>query len=263
MSNIEELKELYKNGTSLTQLQEISGICRKKLSKTFKESGVNIILNGQKYTYNESIFETIDTEEKAYWLGFLYADGYIFSSGKRHICELCLSSVDKHHIEKFKLFMECNTPIADKVIKLNDKEYTANRLTIANKKIVNDLISNGCTPKKSLTITFPNLRSNLVRHFIRGFVDGDGHIGIHDEKFIFHLSCGSEDFLNSIKSIFILNIDGYTDTKLKSDSRSKVLALQKGGKKSVLNVMDFLYKDSTIFLDRKYSVYESMKSFAV
>lgn len=64
------------------------------------------------------------------------------------------------------------------------KEYS--RIQISSKTLTADLLKLGCTPRKSLTLKFPNdgiFKSNdLIRHFIRGYFDGDGSVFISMEK---------------------------------------------------------------------------------
>ena len=54
------------------------------------------------YKYNENFFEKIDSPRKAYWLGFLYADGCILDQRKSKILEITLSKNDKNHLQKLK-----------------------------------------------------------------------------------------------------------------------------------------------------------------
>lgn len=104
MNQYDRAKELYNQGKSLRNIADQLGIDRKKLSKKFKEDGIMIRDPYKNNTgkakrfkeVDESIFENIDTEEKAYWLGFIYADGYV---NNRQI-ELTLKESDYEHIKK-------------------------------------------------------------------------------------------------------------------------------------------------------------------
>ena len=135
---------------------------------------------------DETVFDCIDTEEKAYWLGFIYADGNI--SNAEHIkevsnktvyrLEISLQSDDIDHLNKLKSFFKW-----DGVVKISKTNYARKdrcRLYFNNKHIWKTLNSYGCTPNKSLTLKFPNIEifndCSLIRHFIRGYVDGDGCI---------------------------------------------------------------------------------------
>lgn len=145
--------------------------------------------------YNEHVFDFIDSEEKAYWLGFIFADGYIYSAplkeGKTRVdynFELCSSDKDKGHMEKFNKFIDRNKEV--KVTKSDKLGHFRCRVCLSSKHLWNTLNYLGCTPNKSLTLSFPKLSvfrdASLIRHFIRGYFDGDGCITCSNMQ---HTSC--------------------------------------------------------------------------
>lgn len=144
------------------------------------------------YNYNEKFFEKIDDEHKAYWLGFLYADGYIEpiyrkDKIKAFRIEIGLSIKDKNHLEKFLIDIDSNAPISYRKQMLGEKEYLSCRVRINNTKICKDLMRLGCTTRKSLTLEFPSeniLPSKYLKDFIRGYFDGDGCISYSERNYI-------------------------------------------------------------------------------
>ena len=91
------------------------GIIPQSFTKDLKEFNIfDVSKNDKLKNYNEFIFDVIDTEEKAYWLGFIFADGYIYSSPLKDIgridynFELCTSGTDQQHMEKFAKFISYN-----------------------------------------------------------------------------------------------------------------------------------------------------------
>ena len=135
-------------------------------------------------------FEIIDTEEKAYWLGFLYADGCVGS--KEDKVELGLAEKDLKHIEKFRDFMNITNKIS---YREKTKSY---RMSFRSAKCKQDLIDKGCIPKKSLILDFPNenqVPKHLIRHFIRGYFDGDGWFTNTESCFQIGI-IGTENFIN-------------------------------------------------------------------
>lgn len=129
-----EVIDLYTSDKKLSA----SDLARKfKLSVTticdiLKSQKIDVINYHNLSKIDENIFNKIDTEEKAYWLGFLYADGYV--SKNRNNIELSLSSIDKNHIIKFNKFMKGDSSlIKTKYTKLNNKVFEAIRWTITNK----------------------------------------------------------------------------------------------------------------------------------
>ena len=207
------------------------------------------------YYCNDHVFDSIDTEEKAYWLGFIFADGYISSSplieGKvnEYAFELALSIKDIDHLEKFKIFCDFS-----KKISANDIRC---KIKINSKNLWNTLNNYGCTPNKSLTLEFPNENifkdKSLIRHFIRGYFDGDGCFTYSDSE---HLRpetslLGTKQFLTKVSEY--LNIPQsyiYNAKKLSGQTYT----LNTYTRKYISKILN-LYKDSEIYLTRKYEKY--------
>ena len=138
----------------------------------------------KKYICNNSYFENIDTQEKAYWLGFIYADGYIGKNNNNGRFGISLSTEDIDHLYKFKESIESSHPINKYRVSSGYKigaEYC--RIIICEEKLVNDLIKQGCVYNKTNILSPPNIDKKLRRHFIRGYMDGDGSIIIHKNKY--------------------------------------------------------------------------------
>ena len=115
-----------------------------------------------KYNYNKDYFESINSSEKAYWLGFLYADGCITRFYKNEklksmSLELTLCKEDKEHLIKFNNALSSNVPIRKKLVKTNTKIYEEYRLVINCTKMCYDLINLKCTPNKTFSIVIPRL----------------------------------------------------------------------------------------------------------
>lgn len=222
-----------------------------------------------KYEYNKDYFSKIDTSEKAYWLGFLYADGsinryYKNEKLKSMTLELNLSYKDKEHLEKFKKSLETNIPIFEKVNRLNGKEYKSVRIQLNNTKVCYDLCDFGCTPSKTYDIKFPTydiVPKEFMRDFIRGFFDGDGCISISEmngKPHIFTTITGQSDMLKSISDFLISEKIIRVNPKIyKDDRRNSTYNVYFYGIDSNKDFLDYLYKDSTIYLDRKYNQYIS------
>lgn len=254
---IEQAIELRKNGLSYAKIAKELGKSKQTISYYLKENGYGpnekYIRKNQKQPnkkyVNENFFEVIDTEEKAYWLGFMYADGCVNTS--RDSIELSLKEEDFNHIVKFKNALDSEHKIGKKVKRINNKEYVSYRLHIRNKKLKDDLIKHGCIPKKSKVLTFPKLKNDLVIHFIRGYVDGDGCITTHKTSKISLEILGTYEFLNGIRSYFKLSNDKYIYNFNHSDVKRLVITGQKA-----FNIIESMYKDCTISLDRKFNRYK-------
>ena len=169
----EEYIDNINNNPSLTKICAKYHIDIGTLSKRLKELNIEIINYQNRLKFDNTVFDCIDTEEKAYWLGFIFADGYI--SSRDNGFELSLKGSDIEHLHKFNKFMEHNK---DNVklgeAKNGDKTFLRCRWGITNKHLWNTLNNLGCTPRKSLTLQFPNISEELEIPFIRGYFDGDG-----------------------------------------------------------------------------------------
>lgn len=221
-----------------------------------------------KYYYNKDYFQIIDTSEKAYWLGFLYADGCINRKYKNDKLssmqlELSLSIKDKAHLQKFALSLDSNVPIKERLVKYKDSEYGACRLLVCNTKICYDLIDKGCTPQKSTTVRMPNdhiIPFHLKSDFLRGYFDGNGciHVRLQGGKPTIEIviATGSEDMLKDISSFLFSNRIVTVMPKIYKDNRSNNHQMFYYGD-SVKDFLDYIYSDCTTYLDRKYQQYLS------
>ena len=225
-----------------------------------------------KYYYNEDYFKKIDTAEKAYWLGFLYADGcitrfYRNEKLKSMSLELTLQDGDCEHLIKFKDALESNVPIQHKII---SNKYKSDRIVINCTNMCRDLIELGCTPVKSLTLEFPNnniLPDKYLRDFIRGYFDGDGGVsyteGVYynknrNKEYKQHsyscYFCGNEKFLNELKRVLECNDIKVSD--LKKDKRSNAVNIYIYGNENIERLKEFIYTNNCISLSRKYDKFK-------
>jgi hypothetical protein len=141
-------------------------------------------------------FKRVHTKEKAYWLGFLFADGFITRTSRGTVqIGIKLAQKDEDTIDRF-----CECLGLDK----GRKQYLTGeggkkqvRIIFACKKISNDLLKQGLTFRKSRIIEYPHLpQRNLDLAFLLGFYDGDGHQNSTE------ISTGSIRFLKQIKNRF-------------------------------------------------------------
>ena len=200
---------------------------------------------------NRDIFEKIDNEEKAYWLGLLYADGNV--SDSRNSIELSLKEEDYNHIVKFKNFLGAENKIRKKIKNMNGKQYIAYGIGISDAKIKNDLINLGCCPRKTKIITFPTknqVPDEFIRHFVRGYFDGDGCISHGSTSKVTAEILGTEEFLTGYS-----NWTGLHKNKINSFKHSNIRRVIYSGPYAMI-ILNKMYKNSSIYLDRKYELYK-------
>jgi intein/homing endonuclease len=205
-----------------------------------------------KYSINKNLMDCIDTEEKAYWLGFFYADAYNNEKLGRLVVEL--QERDKEHLCKCaRFFGQPRTPF---IQNKNGGKYTAYRLELNSKHLTKSLARQGCHQTKSFTITFPEwLDKNLITHFIRGYFDGDGCIYIHQNQLGIQI-VSTKEFLIYLQQL-LSKLEINTHISHPERYTNNTYRIDFGGSRRVKRFCDWIYKDATIFLDRKYNLFKS------
>jgi len=195
------------------------------------------------YNFDTNYFRIIDNEEKAYWLGFIYADGNLYKS----TFTMKLNKKDKEHIILFKTHIKGEQPIKD--VNIN-KAF----IQITSKEIARQLNNLGVMPRKTFKIQMPVLREDLYNDFIRGYFDGDGCIYVTKKYHTFSMYTASNSFKESMKDFFIKNLD----IKLSGNKNN----LSKGKASDIVKIYHFLYdKPEIVFLDRKKEKFEKFLEY--
>ncbi|CAM4128036.1 MULTISPECIES: LAGLIDADG family homing endonuclease [Bacillus cereus group] len=239
---------------TITELEDKYKVTRLTISKHLKKNKIDIRDPLQKYQYNGDYFEFIDTEEKAYWLGFLGADGCINESSTYKSVELGLKAEDKEHIEKFVAAIGGEPDmIKERTTRFDSKYFLSNRVTVSCTKMANDLIEKGVTPRKSFTLQFPTfLSSNLLGPYMRGYFDGDGNVNLRKNAITISI-VGNDMFIKGY--INKLNeILGIQLPKIYKKQKSECRTVYYYGQ-NARRILDFFYGDATVFLTRKKKKY--------
>lgn len=215
----------------------------------------------RKYNVNDFYFNKIDTEEKAYWLGFLLADGCVHERPGQDRISLVVSIKDKDHLKKFKEHITFEGPINDYTKKSGlFIGLVHSFIRITSQILIDDLAKVGCIPRKSLVLEFPVINDDLVHHFIRGYFDGDGSVFISNEKHwrnknifpVIHFRfIGTKAFLNELDKK--INLSG----RIVQTKGSRVYELSYKRNKKAKLFYEYLYKDATIFLERKKDIFKN------
>lgn len=245
-----ELLELVKQKKSGKEIAKILNINYTCVHKKLRKLGIHLYNYHNELKFDNTVFDVIDTEEKAYWLGFLFADGHVSSTA--NTVELSLKGEDKEHLEKYNTFLRNKACIKTSKVRCKNKEYTRCRCGVTNKHFHDTLVSLGCVPRKSLILKFPDLTifstSSLIRHFIRGYVDGDGCLSYTKSGRLTIQILGTKEFLETLNSLLPVKALNYTK---KPEHVNNTYCISFGCS-SADCVAKYLYEDSTIYLDRKY-----------
>jgi intein-encoded DNA endonuclease-like protein len=212
---------------------------------------------GRKYEINENIFDQINTKEKAYWIGFLYADGSVVKNKTSKKLRLALAAKDISHLEVFSKFIYNVNRVKKYTAYVDDKPYPAAYVDVFSKYFTNKLCELGCVQNKTHCLEFPKwITKDLLHHFIRGYFDGDGSISISNNKACVSFTSNLQ-FLQSLQKIFDKK---YIHSSLFSVSENKnTSTISTGGNKQVERLMTWLYQDATIFLTRKHDIFLNLK----
>lgn len=263
--------EMYNRGVSSTKIGKQYGLPATTVLSRLRIAGVDIRSNKQnsiKYRIEyANYFENINTEAKAYFLGFIYADGYVSKretdSGAMGIS---IGIKDKCLLEALKRQIGCEHPVKEYEVKSGYK-IGANycRLFIISGKLYGDLISQGVVHNKTDILEPPkNVPSELMRHFIRGYMDGDGSITRTETdttSLNFMVSfLGTDCMLDFITQYLLDNkLIKSPNKKQKRQEGQIVSSVVYGGNYQAQKILDHLYNDSHYFLPRKFKRYLELK----
>lgn len=245
----EELELRINEGKLNVELIEIYQVSATTITNWLKRYGLVKNRPKTKYIYDRDFFNIIDTEEKAYVLGFLYADGYINLAAR--FLEIRLHPKDIDTLEKIRDCLSSNHPITNGVNNLG-RDYIQYR--VYDKPMLYRLAELGCMNKKSLILTFPFwLPAELKKHFIRGYYDGDGCIHIRkDNGYPIVSIVGTRAFVEGIQEI-------YSDISSYISKKGNVFIITFNCSNALL-FLDKIYSDSTIYMQRKYDKFTEVKS---
>jgi intein-encoded DNA endonuclease-like protein len=246
-----EIVELYNLNLSSSNIAKQFGISATGICNILKRHNCKIKNASQchrKLSLIENIFDNIDSEEKAYWLGLFAADGYN-SKNKKYVTITAQSS-DKHHLFKISKFMfknEKDIHICDYVRK---EKYKESVIRYHSKYLSQKISDLGFPNKKSLTLKYPEcIPKHLESHFIRGFFDGDGSLIYNKRNKQFSVKfTGGRAFVASVRNI----ISQISMTNGHIYSHKNVDSVTFSGNVSVTKILKYLYKDCFIYLDRKF-----------
>jgi hypothetical protein len=204
-------------------------------------------IDKRKYQVDENYFENLNTEDKNYWYGFILADGHIREQD--NMLQIDLNNKDIEILIKFKEHIKFEGNIEP-----NNKRQSV-KIRIFSEKIFNDLIKLGCIQDKTRKLEFLKIIKNeFIHHFLRGYFDGDGCIYGKSHNIQFKIY---STLIFNLKYQQIL-IEKLNLNITKINKRKGCYSLSYSGRKQIKKIYDFLYKDATIYLNRKKIKFENI-----
>lgn len=234
----DKVVEMYELGMSGNKIAKELGHTGPEVCKLLKKSGFDT--SNWKIEVDENFFKNIDSQEKAYVLGWMFSDGNVRDEGKNRIA---INNKDIEILHKIKDILGYKGKIHE--FDNGMVELCVNRISMTR-----DLIKYGCVPAKSLILQFPIwMPDELLSHFMRGCYDGDG--GIHERKHGIYTSLtSSQDFIEAwSEKLTQLGIEHHIYKK-NEDKPTRMLHTSK--MESTVKLCQYLYKDATVYLQRKY-----------
>lgn len=207
------------------------------------------------FKFNEDYFENIDTEDKAYFLGFIVADGCI--SDKTN--SIIITQKETDVLYEFRKYVESEA----NVFTSNTRNISS--FTISSSKTKKDLEKLGIHSNKTMVVKYPDIPEKLQNHFMRGVFDGDGCISLRTDKRDnsqrgqVNICSGSYDFIKEYydRLVKYCELSGKNKIRCLKDS---YYVVDWGGLSDVEKIYEFLYKGSTVFLSRKKETFEKVIS---
>lgn len=200
----------------------------------------------RQYSCDETVFETIDDSETAYWIGMLLADGSIYQNPEYNSAAITLGlkKDDKKHIRRFKRFVSAENPIVT-------RDHLS-CICITSSKICSDLQEYGIVPNKSHSKQkIPEMERRLIPHFLRGLWDGDGSLFYRrsDDLLRWNIA-GVESLLKEIRA--------YLSNDLRLPENRIGNKLEFIGSSRIARLFNYTHSDADVFLPRKV---EPMKQY--
>jgi tRNA1(Val) A37 N6-methylase TrmN6 len=244
-----KIVDRYMAGDSSEKIASDFGLNGTTVCRILKRRNIqlrSISQRHRKINLKESILDNIDREWKAYFLGFMYADGNVSSS--RNAFSITLHNKDVDILKRFSdFFYGEDRTVCRKEPYVNLAVYSA--------KLKNKLVSYGCVPNKTFKTVMPVLKQDLIRHFIRGLYDGDGCISTANNRVRVVLT-GYSEFLNEVSDTILENNQNIQPTiRL---IKTNVSDLTIGRQSDCVDFLNWIYQDSTIYLGRKYESYQNV-----
>ena len=262
--NIEEKQEIidyYYNNQNMTveEIRKNFKLTKRALPIIFKKFNINT-LKRNRYTLDESFFDDIDNELKAYLLGYLFADGFV---GNEKFNNIVFSQKidDAESVILFKNAIgftgELRKSTPSKTSYPNSKEQFV--INFSSIHMAKKLRSYGLTKKEDY-IEFPKIKDSLIRHFIRGYFDGDGSIIQSKSSYKNNIYYGGLiEFIihkNLVDKFLLIFND--INFNISSSKTEYMVYLKTSSKQSLKFFYDYFYKDSKYFLSRKKEKFDEI-----
>lgn len=257
----QEIKDYYlSKPMSLKNVEEHFQLSHPTISKILKDCPKYKKAKIKSPNLIENYFESIDTEDKAYFLGLIISDGNIFQDntyGRQSSISITLDLNDEYILNAFKQAVKTTTIVGK-------DGRGCGTIAVRSDIMANDLAKYGIVPRKSFVTYLPSISNELMPHLIRGILDGDGSIQakINEKtnKFSHYISfCGTHKLMEDIAIYCYNNLSLKKLPKVYDYKNRELSEIKISNIKDMEIFGNWIYNNATIFLQRKYNIYLSFK----
>lgn len=242
-TQIKDIINRYESGESALSIGRVYNVSNKTIQRLLEKHNIKNRGN-RKHFYKEDIFKKIDTAEKAYWIGFITADGYI--NEERGFMRIKLQECDRPHLSKFVKFVKGD----EGMIKHEYHNITGKKqyyVEVNGRNFIDSLVALGIKQKKSMNEQWcEQIPEKYIKDYIRGIIDGDGCLDVKRRNF--DISC-SKNLLEPLQNYLITNY-GTTKTKIYNHCNTHRLYVSV----NAVIILDDLYYKRCVALDRKKNI---------
>lgn len=258
-----EVVRLYEEGKSYSEINKQTGVCEASINKQLKLAKIKGRRSFPKYDLDEGVLENIDSNEKAQFLGVLYADGTISKVNK--LISLRLREDDEEYLKGWKeKLLKTNKPLYKikspefMISPMNKKKYRSKfdtlALDITSKKVHEDAIKIGLIPNKThKNLPMPDIEDRFKASFILGLFEGDGSIVSNSKSRCLTIACQSNmgrDIKKYFDSIGVFSC---------LYEREYICIIQISRKGDLIKVYNLFYSDlPAVYMKRKQEKFKTI-----
>lgn len=251
------IEKYYQKDMKVNEMFDYFKVTKRTIPALFKERGIHS-KRKNRYSLNENYFKEVDTERKAYWLGYLYADGFV---GDGHFNNIVFVQkiTDGYAVEQFAKDIEFTGDLRTTKTSGGFEGELQKVLNFSSETMANDLKKLKMETCKSMTMEeLPPINKNLMRHFVRGYFDGDGSISMTvrhaytNRKHNYSYRCsmiGTLPFLTKVADLLPVRVN-FVDSHT-----PEMKYLYVWHKDDMETMFHYLYDDATFYLERKYKIW--------
>lgn len=247
-----EIIEAYKNRLSTKKIAELYGSSQNTISRFLKKNDVEVTRRRCRKNIDSNYFDTINSTLKAYFLGFIAADGSVYKSGRKIVFSLAIQSSDRIILEKLSEELSGSDILVGNSF-TRENGHSTTDVRFSDEIFVNCLLKQGICFGKTMNLDWIDMSEIYMRDFIRGYFDGDGSVYISKNK-IYGNFVGNKIFIPKLRDyLFDKKI---LPTRYAIVDRGNFCSFHFGSKGGLSSLYNYMYYDGCFCLERKKVKFE-------